>query len=139
MPERDWDDIAEEDRRRSYQEWRAGGGAGAFVRKDHLVRAYARHLLAGGEQPTRERIDAMLAETGRGYAVSPSYVSRALRGGPDGTWREFGGLRRPNGRRVEVEGRLHPSIRAAAEREGVAVETVRKRIAAGRPGWRYAD
>lgn len=80
----------------------------------------------------------MLAETGRGYRPNPDYLSRALRGGPSGTWKELEPLKYPNGKAVEVDGHRYPSIRAAAEAEGVAVETVRKRIRAGKLGWQYA-
>ena len=44
-----------------------------------------------------------------------------------------------NGKRVKVNRTVYRSIRAAAAAEGCAIETVRKRIRAGRPGWRYVD
>lgn len=141
MEDRDWDKISEEAKRTSYADWRGNGRAGTFIRKDELIRSYARHLLAKGEKPTRERIEEMLEATGRGYSRSRCYLSRALRGGPNGHWGDLAPLKLPKGRphQVIAEGKPHPSIRAAAEAHGIAVETVRKRIHAGREGWRYAD
>jgi hypothetical protein len=131
-----WSELKPEDLRRTYAEARRVIGS-RFYRKDQLIRSFVRHLQAAGERPTRARIEAMLAETGRGYRSNPDYLSRALRGGPSGTWKELAPLKYPNGKAVEASGRTYRSIRAAAEGEGVAVETVRKRIRAGEPGWRY--
>lgn len=141
MKDRDWDEISEAAKLTSYADWRRSGAGGTFPRKDELIRSYARHLLAKGEEPTRERIEEMLEATGRGYVRSRSYMSRALRGGPDGSWGDFATLKLPKGRpyAVMAEGKPYPSIRAAAEAHGVAVETVRKRIRSGREGWLYVD
>ena len=141
MKDRTWDEISEEAKRASYADWRKNGVAGSFPRKEELIRSYARHLLARGEKPTRERIEEMLEATGRGYARSRCYMSRALRGGPNGSWGDLAPLKLTKGgaHRVIAGGEPFHSIRAAAEAHGVAVETVRKRIRAGRDGWGYAE
>lgn len=137
--DRPWDEISEEERRTSYADWRRNGSVGNFADKEELVRSYARHLLSQGEKPTRKRIEDMLESTGRGYSRSRTHLSQALRGGPDGKWFDLTPLKFPNSRPVIANGKPYHSIRAAAEGEGCAVETVRNRIHAGRGGWRYAD
>jgi hypothetical protein len=114
---------------------RLGRGQKGYATKLSLIRRYAKELDAKGERATHERIREMLDALGRNYKTSSSEITMAL------TLLHRHGVLEPysNGRRVEAEGRVYRSIRAAAKEEGCAVETVRKRIRAGRPGWRYLD
>lgn len=116
----------------------------AFLR-DHarlsrkaLVMAYAQHLLDRGERATTKAMRELLEATGRGYSLKADQISFAL--GP--LYRSGRIPKQPNGNPVVVEGERFVSANAAAERHGVARQTVLNRIKSDRPrwaGWRMAD
>ena len=110
-------------------------GQPGYERKPALICRRAKELVVNGERPTHERIREMLRALDRNYRVSATEIAMALR-----PLHKSGAVERfSNGHRVEVDSHVYPSIRAAAKAEGCAIETVRKRIRAGRPGWRYVD
>lgn len=115
------------------QQARLQSGQVGFLSKPKIIRRYALELRAAGEVPTHGKIRAMLRALRRNYRMSAAEISFAL----EPLYRNGRLERYPNGARVEVAGKPYRSIRAAARGEGCAVETVRKRIAAGRAGWRY--
>ena len=110
-------------------------GQKGYGPKLSLIHRYAKELNARGERVTHERIREMLRALGRNYRMSTSEITMGLRR------LHMNGVveRYSNGKRVQVNRKLYRSIRAAAAAEGCAIETVRKRIRAGRPGWRYVD
>lgn len=115
--------------------WR---GHGAWTGRDTLVRRYADALSKAGLPATFDAIREMLSATGRGYSLAPDQISRALAS----RYARKAIPKQPNGRPVVVEGERFRSALAAAERHGVARQTVLNRINSPRPqwaGWRMAD
>lgn len=90
--------------------------------KSTLIVEYARKLIAEGKPVTHAAIMAMLDKERPKHRTFPTEISRALKSIPRAK-------RARSGHGVKADGVIYPSVRAAARAKGVAMETVRKRIA----------
>jgi hypothetical protein len=99
--------------------------------KSTLIVEYAHKLIAENKPVTHAAIMAMLDKERPGHRTFPTEISRALK-------KPIPKAKRARtGYSVKADGVVYPSVRAAARAEGVAMETVRKRIASPHfPKWK---
>lgn len=109
------------------------GAKGKYLGRDTLVRRYARHLQSLGEPVTHAAIRSMLAYVDRGYSMKADQISRALSALYHSEDRPL--PKAQNGWPVTIEGRQYASARAAAEGQGISVQTVLRRVASAESRW----
>jgi hypothetical protein len=110
-----------------------GKGGKLYRRKSTLIVEHARKLVAEGKPVTHDAIMAMLDKERPKHRTYPTEISRALKSIPKAK-------RARTGYGVKADGAIYPSVRAAARAKGVAMETVRKRIASPNfPKWKRID
>ena len=115
--------------------YRATNPAG-YLTKPKIIRRFAKEQVSLGRRVDHGTIRQMLAALGRGYSTSTKEISAALSPLRDKKIVESF----PNGRAVMIQGERHRSVREAARKMGVAVETVRRRVGSSKfPDWTYAD
>jgi len=110
-----------------------GKGGRFYKRKSTLIVEHARKLVSEGKPVTHAAIMAMLDKERPKHCTFPTEISRALRSIPKAK-------RARSGYGIKADGVAYPSVRAAARAEGIAMETVRKRIASPNfPKWKRVD
>jgi hypothetical protein len=112
----------------------AGKEGGPYTRKSTLIVKYAKKLVVQRKLVTHTAIMAMLDKERPGHRTYPTEISAALK-------KTISKAKRARtGYSVKADGAIYPSVRAAARAKGVAMETVRKRIASPNfPKWKRID
>src|SRR3546814_8910504 len=93
-------------------------------------------MIERGERVTMQAIRVFLASRSKPYSLKADQISFALK--PLRDQKKVDSF--TNGKRVKVDKKTYHSIRQAAREEGVAIETVRKRIRSESPEfklWHY--
>lgn len=108
-----------------------GKGGRFYKRKSTLIVEYARRLIDEGKPVTHAAIMAMLDKERPRHRTFPTEISSALKKSIPKA------KRARTGHGVKADGVVYPSVRTTARAEGVAMETVRKRIASPNfPKWK---
>lgn len=105
-----------------------------YLRKVSVVRLYVRERRAAGHCVTHDEIRRLLTALGRGYSTSNHELSRTL----ESSFKSGDVARYPNSRAVWHAGVHHHSIREAAKKAGLAVETVRRKALQEIDGWSFS-
>lgn len=111
-----------------------GKDGGPYTRKSTLIVKYAKKLVVQRKPVTHNAIMAMLDKERPGHRTYPTEISAALK-------KTIPKAKRARtGYGVKVDGRVYPSIRAAARAKDISMETVRKRIVNPNcPKWKRID